>query len=120
MNKWGQSKHLSFKTFLRCPQGLIWCFFAFPTKVLNIHNSHMNAIPKVGMHLGVIGLHPLHSPPFVKVCFTLQHTLSLMGPCISHLVTNPMLGLQHHKCSGQLFVIYFPITYLLVVVTCLY
>jgi len=35
--------------------------------------------------------------PFVKMCFTLKHTISLMGPCSSHLVTNPMLGLgQFH------------------------
>jgi len=44
-------------------------------------------------HLGVIGLHPLHSPPFVKMCFTPKHIFGLMGLCISHLVTNPMLGL---------------------------
>jgi hypothetical protein len=75
--------------------GSIWCLFAFPTKSLNIHNSRTSAIPKVGMHLGVIGLHPLHSPPFVKMCFTTKHTLGLMGPCTSHFIINPMLGLQH-------------------------
>jgi hypothetical protein len=31
------------------------------------------------MPLGVIGLHPLHSPPFVKMCFTLKHIFGLMG-----------------------------------------
>jgi len=55
----------------------------------------MSATPKVGMHLGVIGLHPLHSPPFVKVCFTPKHTLGLMGIYISHFVADPMLGLRH-------------------------
>jgi hypothetical protein len=50
----------------------------------------MIVTPKVGVHLGVIGLHPLHSPPFVKVCFTPKHFFALMGPWTSHLVTNPM------------------------------
>jgi hypothetical protein len=57
----------------------------------------MNAAPKVGLvHLGVIGLHPLHSPPFMRMCFYTQtHFFSLMVPYISHLVANPMLGLRH-------------------------
>jgi hypothetical protein len=73
--------------------GPIWCLLAFPTKVLNICNSRMSAIPNVRVHLGVIRLHPLHSPPFVKVCFTRKHTFGFMGPCTSHLIVNPMLGL---------------------------
>jgi hypothetical protein len=51
--------------------GPIWCLFSLPTKALNIRNSHTSAIPKVGVHLGVIGLHPLHFPQ----------------------IANPMLGL---------------------------
>jgi hypothetical protein len=31
---------------------------------MNICNFRKNATPKLGMHLGVIGLHPLHSPLF--------------------------------------------------------
>jgi hypothetical protein len=54
----------------------------------------MSATPKVGVHLGVIGLHPLHSFPSMRVCFTPKHTFGLMGPCTSHLITYPMLGLQ--------------------------
>jgi hypothetical protein len=50
----------------------------FPTKFLNIWNSHMSVIPKVGVHFGVIGLHPLHFSPFVKVGFTLKHNLTFM------------------------------------------
>jgi hypothetical protein len=73
----------------------MWCIFPFPTKALNIHNSYTNTIPKVDVHLGIIGLHPLHFPSFVKVCFTPKHTLDLMGLCTSHLIANPMLGLQH-------------------------
>jgi hypothetical protein len=67
------------RPFQWCPRGPIWCFFAFPTKVPNIHNSCTNATPKVGVHLGVIGLHPLHSPAFVRVCLTFNHTLGLMA-----------------------------------------
>jgi hypothetical protein len=59
--------------------GPIWCLFSFSTKALNIHNSHINVIPKMGMHLGVIALHPWHSPPFVRVCFTRKHAFDLMG-----------------------------------------
>jgi hypothetical protein len=55
--------------------GSIWCSFSFSTKALNIQDSRTNATPKVGMHLGIIGFHFLHSPSFVKVCFTSEHTL---------------------------------------------
>ncbi len=65
-------------------------FFPFPTKALNIHNSHMNATFKVGMDLGVIGFHPLHSPTFVRMHFTPKHIFCLMGACLSHLVANPI------------------------------
>ncbi len=68
-------------------------FFFFLIKALNIHNSRTSATPKVGVHLGVIRLLPLHSLSFVRVCFTLEHNFSLMCPYTSHLVTNPMLGL---------------------------
>jgi hypothetical protein len=85
----GQFKHLNFKTFIMCHEGPIWCFFAFPTKALNVHDSHTNATPKVEMHLGVIGLHPLHSPPFMKVCFTPKHILLASCPLHSTLNHEP-------------------------------
>jgi hypothetical protein len=47
----------------------------------------------VGVHLGVIGLHPLHFPPFVRVCFTPKHNLGFMGHCTSHFIANSMLRL---------------------------
>jgi len=74
--------------------------FAFPTEVPNFCNSYTNAIPKVGVHLRVIGLHPLYSPPFVRAHFTPKHILGLMGPCTSRgLVANLMLGLRHYSSS---------------------
>jgi hypothetical protein len=57
----------------------------------------MSATPKVGVHLGIIRIHPLHSPSFVRMCFTPKQTLGLMGPCASHLVLNPMLKLQQFE-----------------------
>jgi hypothetical protein len=60
--------HLCFKTFLIVYWGPNLIFFAFPTKVLNIKDSCTRVTPKVGVHLGIIGLHPMHSPPFVKTC----------------------------------------------------
>jgi hypothetical protein len=54
-------------------------YFPFPTKAPTIRNSCTNVIPKVGAHLGIIGFHPLNSPPFVKMCFTPQHTFDLMA-----------------------------------------
>jgi len=48
----------------------------------------------MGLHLGVIRLHPLHSPPFVRVCFRPKHIFGFMGPCTSHLIMNLMLGLR--------------------------
>ncbi len=89
----GNFKHLRFKKFLIVSWGPNWCLFVFSTKVLNICNFHMSVSPKVGVHLGIIGLHPLHSSSFVKVCFTPKHILGLMGPYVSHFVANPMLGL---------------------------
>ncbi len=86
-------KHLRFKNFLMISWGPIWCLFTFPTKALNIYNSYMNTTPKVGVPLGIIRLHPLHSPPVVKVCFTPKHIFGFMGPCTSHFVANLMLGL---------------------------
>jgi hypothetical protein len=62
------------KTFQWYPGGPIWCLFAFSTNVLNIQDSRMSAIPKVRVHLGVIGVHLLRSPPFVRMHFTLKHT----------------------------------------------
>jgi hypothetical protein len=99
----GQFKHLGLSNgILEAQFGI---FFAFPTKVLNIHNSYTSATPKVGVHLGVIRLHPLHSPPFVKMCFTPNHTFGLMGVYISHFATNPMLGLRQlgldKKCVSK-------------------
>jgi hypothetical protein len=52
----------------------------FPTKVLNIRNFCMSAIPKMGVQLGVIKFHPLHSSPFVRVCFTPKHTFLTSWP----------------------------------------
>jgi hypothetical protein len=62
------------RPFQWCPRGPIWCLFAFSTKVLNIRNSCISATSKMGVDLQVIGLYPLHSPPFLKVCFTPKHT----------------------------------------------
>jgi hypothetical protein len=41
--------------------GPIWCF-CFSTKALNIHDFHTSATPKMGIHLGAIGLNLLQSP----------------------------------------------------------
>ncbi len=45
----------------------------------------------MGVHLGVIGLHSLHFPPFARMCLG-----GLMGPCTPHLITNPMLRLWQY------------------------
>jgi hypothetical protein len=65
---------------------------------------HTNVTLKVGVHLKVIRFHPLHSPPFFKVCFTPKHTFNLMGPCTSHLVINPMLRLNVVLCGYVLHI----------------
>jgi len=67
-------------------------FFPFQPR-LQTFAIRMSATPKMEVHLEVIGLHPLHSTPFVKMCFTPKHIFGLMGPRTSHLSTNPMLGL---------------------------
>jgi len=46
-----------------------------------------------GSGLGVIRLHPLHSPSFVIVCFTPKHTFAVMGYWTSLLIVNLMLRL---------------------------
>jgi hypothetical protein len=49
--------------------------FPFSIKVLNIQNFRTSATPNMGVHLRIIGFNFLHSPPFVKVCFTIKHIL---------------------------------------------
>jgi hypothetical protein len=60
--------------------GPIECFFSFSTKALNIWNSRTSVTPKVEVHLRIIGLHILHPPSFVKMCFTPEHTFLTHGP----------------------------------------
>ncbi len=60
----------------------------------------MSVTPKVGVHLGVIGLHPLHSPPFVKVCFTLKHTL--LASCVATPLWDKYEDETHTPKSGKL------------------
>jgi hypothetical protein len=78
-------------------------FLPFATKVPNICNSCMSVTPKVRVYLGIIGFHPLHFHPFVRVCFTPKHTFDFMGPCTSHLIANPMLRLQHMEWIKEQF-----------------
>jgi hypothetical protein len=69
-----------------------WCLFAFPTKTPKIHNSHMSATSKVGVYLGVVGLHPLHFSHLWK-CFSHLNTFFWPhGPLYSTFSCNPMLG----------------------------
>jgi hypothetical protein len=82
------------KTFQWYFGGPICYLFAFSTKALNIQNSCMSATLKMGVHLGGIGFHFLHYIPFARVFHIWTHFLSFMGPCIPHLLTNPMLGLR--------------------------
>jgi hypothetical protein len=76
----GHFKHLHFKKILMVSWGpnLVFVFFS------NHGFEHLQFLhdcnPKVGVHLGVIGLHPLHSPPFVRMCFTPKHTFQPHGP----------------------------------------
>jgi hypothetical protein len=79
--------------FESCPRGPIWYFFPFPTKALNILNSHTCVTPKMGGARGSHWASSLAFSPIVKVCFTPKHILRLMGPCSSHLIVNPMLWL---------------------------
>jgi len=50
------------------------------------------------------GSHWAPSIAFSPICESVFHTqthfLGLMGPCISHLITNPMLKLQQHVNGG--------------------
>jgi hypothetical protein len=64
---------------------LLLCLFTFSTKALNIHNSRTSVILKMRMHLRVIGLYPLHSSPFVIVCFTPKYIFNLMGLLYFHI-----------------------------------
>jgi hypothetical protein len=73
------------RTFQWYPKVPIWCLFTFLTKAMNIQDSRMSATPKVGVHLGVIGFHPLHSPPFVRMCFTPKHTFLALWALAFHI-----------------------------------
>jgi len=78
-------------------------------RVLNIHNFCMSVIPKVGVHLEVIGLHPLHSPRFMKVCFTPKHILGLMGLCTSHFVHEPNGRVATMLTCFACFALFYPV-----------
>ncbi len=86
--------------------------FIFSTKVLNIQNPHASATPRMRMHLGVVGLHLLHSPPICECkrwspMTPKSNTLSWpRGPLHSHLVANPILGLQQSLLSLYLFTLF--------------
>ncbi len=66
------------RSFQQYVGGPIWCLFTFPTKVVNILISTHVQLPK-WVHLGVIGLHPLHSPPLWK-CVSLNFQFLLLYP----------------------------------------
>lgn len=70
-------------------QKLNLVLFNFPTKTLNICNFYTNATLKMGVHLKVIKLHPLHSPPFLKVCFILNRLSWPHGPFHSTISRKP-------------------------------
>ncbi len=53
---------------------MICYFFTFPIKILNIHNFRTNAIPNVGVHWGIIGLHP-YTFPHLWRCVSHHNTL---------------------------------------------
>jgi len=55
------------------PWGPIWWLFTFSTKALNIWESCMNAIPKMEVHLGIIG----------SISCTFPH----LWKCVSHMNT---------------------------------
>jgi hypothetical protein len=100
--KWtmqGHFKHIRFKNFLM----VSWEPNLVVVYLSNQGSEHSQLCTsvtlKVGMHLGIIGFHLLHSPSFMKVCFTPKHIIDLMGPCNSHLVVNPMLGLWHYQMN---------------------
>jgi hypothetical protein len=63
----------------------------------NFLTKCMSATPKMGVHLVVIGVHPLHSPPFVKVCFTPKHTFFWPhGPLHSTFSREPNVTAMAH------------------------
>jgi hypothetical protein len=109
---WGHFRHLNFRTFPVVSWRPNLCLFAFSTKVLNIWNTQTSATPKVGVHLRVIGLHFVHSTPFVRVCFTPKHTFLTSWALYSTFSHKPnikiTIGLIIHpifwfKCQPKIF-----------------
>jgi hypothetical protein len=88
-------KYLHLKTFSMVSWGPNWCMFAFLIKGLNIRDSCTCAIPKVRVHLGVIGAHSFSPSPTCESLFHSQtHFLGLMCSCTPHLVVSSMSWLQ--------------------------
>ncbi len=63
---------------------------AFTTKALNIQNSYTSVTPKVAMHVGVIGLHLLHSPPFFSEPHGLLHSTFSHEPNVKDATHNAL------------------------------
>ncbi len=84
----GHFKHLCFKNFLIMSWGpnLVFVYLS------NQGSKHLQLLHKCNSQSGsALGSHwasSLHSPPFVRVCFTPKHIIDLMGLCTSHLVVN--------------------------------
>jgi hypothetical protein len=77
---WGQFRHLHPNNFpmISCKPNFV--FFYLSNKGFEHLRLPHECNPKVGMHLGIIMLHPLHSPPFA---------LGFMGPCTPHSNREP-------------------------------
>jgi hypothetical protein len=61
----------------------------------------MNVTSKMEVALESHWPHPLHSPSFVRMCFTPKHTFAFMGLCTSLLIVNPMLEIQHISWKSE-------------------
>jgi hypothetical protein len=87
-------KYLRFRTFLMVSWRPNLVFFGFSNQGFKHpqlpHECNSQSGNALGNHWA-----SSYYPPCVRMCFTPEHTFGFMGPCISHLVVNPMLRLQH-------------------------
>jgi len=93
----GHFRNLHFKTFPMVSLGsnlvIVYLF--------NQGFKHLGLLHKCnsqnGGAFGNHWLHFLHFPPFVKMCFTYEHTLLASWALPFHTFLNPMLGLRHNN-----------------------
>ncbi len=97
-------KHLRFKTFLMVSWGPNVVLIFLSNQGFKHSQLHTSVTPKMGMHLEVIELHPLHFSPFVRVFFTPKHLSTSWALALHTLLQTQCQGCDRYFINSRGFV----------------